>query len=123
MADLGGDDISTWLALVHGIGLAAVAPFAGALSDLIGRRYLGVFGASLVMAGMFIVGFADTMQMAIIGMAVAGAGGGFSGVVGISGILELIPVKSRGKYIGSVFMAFFPMAPASAYCSSSRLNC
>jgi MFS family permease len=92
-----------------------VAPFAGALSDLIGRRYLAIFGAAVVTTSMIVVGTSHEMKISILGMALAGAGGAFTGVIGFAGICELVPVKNRGKYIGSVFLAFSPMAPASAY--------
>jgi MFS family permease len=122
VADIGGESSKTWLALVHSLGLAAVAPFAGALSDLVGRRYLGMLGAAVVVVGMIVVGLANSMEVAIIGMAITGAGGAFTGVIGFSGICELVPVHSRGRYIGSIFLVFFPMAPASAYGLSFYVN-
>ena len=97
------------------LAFAAVALSCGALSDLIGRRYLGVLGAGLVVAGMAIVGTAQTMATAIGGMAVTGAGAGISQVIGVSSILELVPVKQRGRYLGTVFLLYLPMAAAPAY--------
>jgi len=101
--------------LVHSLGLAAVAPFAGAVSDLIGRRYPGVFGTVLIIVGMAVVGTAHQMNVAIGGMAIAGVGAGVCQVIGIAGIAELVPVNQRGRYIGTVFMLFSPMAPSTAY--------
>jgi MFS family permease len=101
--------------MVNGLAFAAVAPFAGALSDLIGRRYVAVCGAVSIVAGMIVVGTAERIDVAITGMAISGAGAGVSQVVGISGIVEIVPVASRGKYIGSVFMLFCPFAASSAY--------
>lgn len=95
--------------------MAAVAPFAGAVSDLIGRRYPAVFGTVLVIIGMVVVGTAHQMNVAIGGMAIAGVGAGICQTLGIAGIAELVPVNQRGRYIGTVFMLFSPMAASTAY--------
>lgn len=115
MDEIGGEGSYTWLGLGMSLAFAAVALSCGSLSDLMGRRYLGVFGAGLVVAGMAIVGTAHNMPVAIGGMAVTGAGAGISQVIGISAILELVPVKQRGRYLGTVFLLYSPMAAAPAY--------
>ena len=51
------------------------------------------------MLGMLVVGTAHTMEVAIGGMAIAGAGAGLSELIGAAGVAELAPVRSRGKYI------------------------
>jgi hypothetical protein len=119
--DIGGPNVKTWLGLVHSLGLAAVAPFAGAVSDLIGRRYPAIFGTILIIIGMVVVGTAHEMNVAIGGQAVAGVGAGICQTIGISGIAELVPVNQRGRYIGTVFMLFSPMAAANAYGIPTRL--
>lgn len=103
-----------------------MAPFAGAVSDLIGRRYPAIFGTILIIIGMAVVGTAHEMNVAIGGQAIAGVGGGICQTVGIAGIAELVPVNQRGRYIGTVFMLFSPMAASTAYCIPLRLvvtNC
>jgi MFS family permease len=92
-----------------------VAPFAGAISDLIGRRYVSLLGALLVCIGMIIVGTAHKMSVAIGGMAVAGAGAGLSELIGAAGVSELAPVKHRGAYIGTVFLLILPFSASAAY--------
>ena len=115
MIQIGGGIISNWLPLVHSLGVAAVAPFAGSLSDVIGRRYLGIAGAVIVTVGMVVVGTAHKMPIAILGMGIAGAGSGITGVTGFAGIVELVPVNSRGRYMGTIFMVFTPLAASAAY--------
>lgn len=114
-AEIGGEDSFTWLAMAMSLAFAAVTPAFGALSDLIGRRFLGVGGAGLAIAGLAVVGTAHKMPVAIAGMAVTGAGAGICQVIGISGILELVPVRKRGKYLAIVFLFYLPLAPAPAY--------
>lgn len=64
---------------------------------------------------MIIVGTAHRMPVAIGGMAVAGAGAGLSELIGAAGVAELAPVKSRGKYIGTIFLLILPFAASAAY--------
>jgi MFS family permease len=101
--------------LVHSLAFAAVAPFAGHVSDLVGRRYIALGATALIIVGMVVVGTAHEFEVAIIGMAIAGMGGGIGGTVGVAGILELVPVRMRGRYLGTVFMIFLPMGPSVAY--------
>jgi len=82
---------------------------------LIGRRYVALLGAGLVMLGMLVVGTAHTMEVAIGGMAIAGAGAGLSELIGAAGVAELAPVRSRGKYIGTIFLLILPFAASAAY--------
>ena len=95
--------------------MAAIAPFVGALSDLIGRRYLALAGSLITIVGMIVVGTAHRMAVAIGGMALAGVGAGIAITIGISGIVELVPVKQRGLYLGTVFLVFTAIAASPAY--------
>lgn len=74
-----------------------------------------MLGAGLVMLGMLVVGTAHTMEVAIGGMAIAGAGAGLSELIGAAGVAELAPVRSRGKYIGTIFLLILPFAASAAY--------
>jgi MFS family permease len=48
--------------LANLLGLAAVCPFVGSLSDLFGRRYVAIAGASLICLGMIVSSTAHTMN-------------------------------------------------------------
>jgi MFS family permease len=85
---------------------------------LIGRRYILLSGSALVIAGMIIVGLAGRMDVAIGGMAIAGVGGAFAELVGAAGISEVVPVKSRGTYLGTTFIVVLPFGACSYYGSS-----
>jgi MFS family permease len=58
------------------LSLAAVCPFVGSLSDLIGRRYVAITGGSLIVLGMIICSTAHSMNIFISGMVFAGVGAG-----------------------------------------------
>jgi hypothetical protein len=60
--DLGGSDRWIWFILGNLLALAAVCPFVGALSDLIGRRYVAIIGASFIVLGMIVASTAHTMN-------------------------------------------------------------
>ena len=118
--DLGGPKIYTWLGMVYALAFASLAPVAGSISDLVGRRYLGLLGAVMVTAGLIVLGTAQRMEIGIAGMAITGAGAGIAQTISVAGIAEIVPAKHRGAYLGTIYMLFFPMAPASAY--GSPLN-
>lgn len=51
--------------LANLLSLAGVCPFVGSLSDLIGRRYVAILGASLICLGMIVSSTANTMNIFI----------------------------------------------------------
>ena len=114
-ADLGGPTTYTWLAMVYPLAFAAVAPVARAVSDFVGRRYLALSGTVVVITGLIVVGTAHRIEIGIAGMAITGVGAGITQTISVAGIAEIVPAKHRGAYLGTVYMCFFPMAPASAY--------
>jgi MFS family permease len=61
-ADIGGTDRWVWFVLANLLALAAVCPFVGALSDLLGRRYVAIGGAGLIVLGMIVCSTAHTMN-------------------------------------------------------------
>ena len=65
--ELGGTDRWVWFVLANLLALAAVCPFVGALSDLIGRRYVALTGAAFIVLGMIVCSTAKTMNI-FIGM-------------------------------------------------------
>lgn len=113
--EIGGETSYAWVAIAYTLALAAICPFAGATSDLLGRRYASLLGAGLVVVGMIVVGTAHRINTAIGGMALTGVGAGLAEVIGTAGIAELAPVEGRGKYIGIAYMLILPFAASSGY--------
>lgn len=60
--DLGGVDRWVWLITANLLASAAVCPFVGALSDLIGRRYVALLGCGFVVVGQLVCAFAHNMN-------------------------------------------------------------
>jgi MFS family permease len=51
--------------LANLLALAAICPFVGSLSDLMGRRYVALIGAALIVIGMIVCSTAQTMNIFI----------------------------------------------------------
>lgn len=85
------------------------------MSDLIGRRVVAIMGSFFVIAGMIMMGFAHRMDVAIGGASVVGVGAGLAELVGAAGIMEITPVRKRGKYMAIAFLVFLPYGGCPAY--------
>ena len=60
--ELGGVDRWIWMIIGNLLALAGVCPFVGSLSDLLGRRYVAMIGAVLLIIGMIICSTVHTMN-------------------------------------------------------------
>jgi MFS family permease len=56
-----------WFVLANLLALAGVCPFVGSLSDLMGRRYVALFGSGLVIIGVIVSSTAKIMNVFIGG--------------------------------------------------------
>ncbi len=63
--DIGGVDRWIWFVTGNLLGSAGICPFVGALSDLMGRRWVAVGGLILVMIGQIVCSTAQTMNIFI----------------------------------------------------------
>lgn len=113
--DIGGESSFAWIGMANTLATAAVAPFVGAISDLIGHRYVGLLGSILVIMGLITIGVAQTIEVCIGGSALLGVGAALAEIVGTVGILEMATVKHRGYYIACAFLFILPWAPSQTY--------
>lgn len=110
--DLGGTDRWVWFVLANLLALAAVCPFVGALSDLLGRRWVSIIGSALTIIGCIVCATAKWMNPFIAGMALAGAGAGICELTALAATAELAPTAKRGKYVGILVFTILPFAPS-----------
>ncbi|KAI7464476.1 MFS general substrate transporter [Hortaea werneckii] len=96
-SDIGGADRWIWFVLANLLSLAAVCPFVGSLSDLLGRRYVAIIGAGFIVLGMIVCSTAYTMNVFICGMVFAGVGAGINELTALAVTSELAPTSQRGK--------------------------
>jgi MFS family permease len=94
----------------------------GSISDLIGRRYAALLASAFVCIGCIVVGTAHRVDVAIGGSAITGIGSGLAETIGVAGLLELAPAKSRGLYMGCALLADIPFGAALTYGTSFRLR-
>ncbi|KAJ5772436.1 hypothetical protein N7520_002965 [Penicillium odoratum] len=110
--DIGGTDRWVWFVLANLLSLAGVCPFVGSLSDLIGRRYVAIIGASLIVIGMIVCSTANTMNIFIAGMAIAGAGAGINELTALAATSEMAPTRKRGVYVAVLIFTIVPFCPS-----------
>lgn len=91
--DIGGFDRYTWFVLGALISLAAVCPFVGSLSDLFGRRYVALAGATILIIGVIVMSTAKNMNIFIGGSVLTGAGAAINELTAVSGD------RFQGSYI------------------------
>ena len=106
VAELGGMDHYSWVAIAAMLVAAVTTPIVGKLSDLYGRRGFYIGGLAVFMVGSIVAGFAQSFAMLIVGRAIQGFGMGTLMPLSQTIIGDLIPARQRGKYqgiMGSVF--------------------
>ena len=113
--DVGGSEIRSWLPESYALAFAALAPFSGYLQDVFGRRYISLTGAIVLCVGLIIIGTAQTMAQAIVGMATSGVGAAIGELTALAGTSELVPVRKRGWYLGLITGLVLPFSPYAIY--------
>lgn len=110
--DIGGTDRWVWFVLANLLALAAICPFVGTMSDLIGRRYIALVGAAFIVVGMIVCSTAHTMNTFIAGMALAGVGAGINELTALAATSEIAPTAKRGKYVAVLIFTIIPFCPS-----------
>lgn len=110
--ELGGTDRWVWFVLANLLSLAAICPFVGALSDLMGRRYVALIGAGFIMLGMIVCSTAHSMNIFIAGMALAGVGAGINELTALAATSEMAPTAKRGTYVAVLIFTILPFCPS-----------
>jgi len=110
--ELGGTDRWIWFVLANLLSLAAVCPFVGSVSDLMGRRYVAIAGAVFIIIGMIICSTAHSMNVFIGGMVFAGVGAGINELTALAVTSELAPTSQRGKYVAILIFTIIPFCPS-----------
>jgi len=113
--EVGGLDRWVWFVLGGLLSLAAVCPFVGSMSDLMGRRYVALLGSGLLVVSTIIAASAQTMGMFIAGMTIVGAGAGISELTALAVTSELAPTAKRGKYVAILIFTIIPFVPSGIY--------
>jgi len=106
VAELGGLEHYSWIAVSALIASTIAVPVAGKLSDLYGRKPFYVGGILVFLAGSIVSGLAPTFEVLILGRVVQGIGMGTMMPLSQAIIGDIVSPRERGKYqglIGAVF--------------------
>jgi EmrB/QacA subfamily drug resistance transporter len=106
VAELGGMEHYSWVAIAAMLVSAVSVPVIGKLSDLYGRRGFYLAGLVVFMIGSVVSGSAQAFWMLILGRGIQGLGMGTLMPLSQTVIGDMIPARQRGKYqgiMGSVF--------------------
>ncbi|KAI9337366.1 major facilitator superfamily domain-containing protein [Zopfochytrium polystomum] len=106
VADLKRQELVSWIGTAYLMTATSFSLLYGRLSEIFGRKWVFIFAICIFELGSTLCGAATSMEMLIVGRAVAGVGGGgiFSSVLII--ITDIVSIADRGKYqgmIGGVF--------------------
>lgn len=129
-----------WFITANLLATAAISPFVGALSDLVGRRYVAIIGSAIIILGQIICGASTNMDMFIgkfshhksniiskigtpeltqvpspAGMGLTGIGTGINELTALAGTAELVPLSHRGYYIAGMVLTVLPFLPSAMY--------
>jgi MFS family permease len=86
-----------------------------ALSDLFGRKNIGMLSFILIMLGNIVCATAQSMNTFIVGSVFMGVGAGLGELIALAVAGEIAPTKNRGIYIGGMIMTILPFCPAVLY--------
>ena len=103
--DINGQAEYIWLGNAYVLASTAVQPLYGQLSNIFGRRYPMITSIALFALGSGIAGGANTAAMFIAGRLVQGLGAG--GMIMLIDLIvcDLVPLRERSTYLGSVLGA------------------
>lgn len=106
VGELGGVENMSWVISSFLVTMTIAMPIAGKLGDTMGRKWPYITGIGIFIVGSAIGGFADSMNMLIIGRAVQGFGAGAMMLNSQAIVAEVIPARQRGKYMGIMGSVF-----------------
>lgn len=106
VAELGGLEQYSWIAVSTLLASTVVVPIVGKLSDLYGRKPFYIGGIGVFMLGSILSGLAPTFATLVAARIVLGLGIGAMMPLSQAIVGDLIPPRDRGKYQGFLGAAF-----------------
>lgn len=102
VAALGGGNLYLWVPNAFFLASIAVLPLFAQVSDIFGRRNLLLGAALLFVVGCALGGASNSMTMLIVARTIQGIGSGGVDTLTETVILDLVPLRERGKYLALV---------------------
>jgi MFS family permease len=76
-ADLGPDSRYPWISISWNLGASIIVTIGSRLSDIVGRRWFLIFGATAAAVGALVGATSQTITQSIVSGIIFGLGGGF----------------------------------------------
>lgn len=106
VGELGGVEHMSWVISSFLVTMTIAMPIAGKLGDTMGRKWPYITGIAIFIIGSAIGGFAQSMNLLIVGRAIQGFGAGAMMLNSQAIVAEVIPARQRGKYMGIMGSVF-----------------
>nr|POE51505.1 serine/threonine-protein kinase ppk16 [Quercus suber] len=110
-----GTSIGNWMLTANTLSVAAVCPFVGYLTDLLGRRWICAFGTVCLIVSSIVMATTDSLGAAIGAMTIGGIGAGICELTAIAGVAEITPQRWRGVTLALVTFSIVPFMPQVLY--------
>ncbi|KXS98507.1 hypothetical protein AC578_5507 [Pseudocercospora eumusae] len=107
--------LANWMLTANTLAVAAVCPFVGYITDLLGRRWLCLGGTLLLIIASAVQGTAHSLAQAVAAQAIGGIGAGICELVALAGVAEITPNKWRGVTLSLVTFSIVPFMPQLLY--------
>lgn len=98
--DLGEPQYISWIATAYLLTSAITTLLLGKIGDMYGRKMIFLFSIAIFLLGSILSGIAKSMTMLIIFRAFQGLGGGGLNSLVMAIIGDIVPARSRSKYLG-----------------------
>lgn len=132
-----GTTIGNWMLTANTLAVAAICPFVGYITDLMGRRSIALLGTLLLLIACTLQATAHSLAQAIAAQAIGGMGAGMAELVALAGsvhvlllavhiyichlltitcrVAEITPVRWRGVTLALVTFSIVPFMPQLLY--------
>lgn len=82
--------IGNWMLTANTLAVAAICPFVGYITDMLGRRWVCIFGIVMLLLASVIIATAHNLGTAIVAMTIGGVGAGICELTAVAGYVELL---------------------------------
>lgn len=106
VGDLGGTEHVTWVVTAYMLTQTIATVLAGKFGDLYGRKSMFLLSIVVFTIASALCGLAESMTWLIAMRALQGVGGGGLTVTATAMIADIIPLRDRGRYQGSLGAVF-----------------
>ncbi|KAJ3116198.1 Vacuolar protein sorting-associated protein SNF8 [Physocladia obscura] len=106
VSDFGHQELIPWIGSAYLLTAAPLGTLYGKFADIFGRKAVFLFAILSFEFGSLLCGVSVSMEMLIVGRAVAGVGGGGIFALVLIIISDIVSMQDRGRYqglIGAVF--------------------